>query len=54
MLGNTLAVLKCQLRDSSLFVSTVPVDSSTLGVSDHHSRCCLCNDSRVVVSGEHF
>ena len=28
---NPLAVLECQLRDSSLFVSTLPVDSSTLG-----------------------
>ena len=38
--GNPLAVLGCQLRDSILFVSTLPVDSSTLGVADHHSRCC--------------
>ena len=40
VLGNPLAVLKYQLRDSSLFVSTLPVDSSTLEVADHHSRCC--------------
>ena len=32
-----MAVLKCQLRDSSLFVSTLPVDSSTPGMADHHS-----------------
>ena len=38
--GNPLAVLRCQQRDSILFVSTLPVDSSTLGVADHHSRCC--------------
>ena len=31
MQGNPLAVLGCQLRDSTLFVSTLPVDSSTLG-----------------------
>ena len=34
--GNPLAVLGCQLRDSSLFVSKLPVDSSTFGVADHH------------------
>ena len=28
--GNPLAVLRCQQRDSILFVSTLPVDSSTL------------------------
>ena len=39
--GNPLAVLRYQQRDSNLFVSTLPVDSSTLGVADHHSRCCL-------------
>ena len=38
--GNPLAVLGCQLRDSILFVSMLPVDSSTLEVADHHSRCC--------------
>ena len=54
MLGNLLAVLKCQLRDSSLFVSKLPVDSSTLGVADHHSRCYLSNDSYVVIAGEHI
>ena len=37
--GNPLAGLGCQLRDSILFVSTLPVDSSTIGVADHHSRC---------------
>ena len=31
VLGNPLAVLKCQLRDSCLFVSTLPVDRSILG-----------------------
>ena len=39
MQGNPLAVLRCQLRDSILFVSTLPVDSSTLRVADYHSRC---------------
>ena len=38
--GNPLAVLGCQLRDSTLFVQKLPVDSSTLGVTDHHSSCC--------------
>ena len=38
--GNPLAVLRCQQRDSILFVSTFPVNSSALGVADHHSRCC--------------
>ena len=38
VLGNPLAVLKYQLRDSRLFVSTLLVDSSTLGVADHHPR----------------
>ena len=37
--GNPLAVLGCQLRDSFLFVSNFPVDSSALGVADHHSSC---------------
>ena len=31
-------LLGCQLRDSIWFISTFPVDSSTLGVADHHSR----------------
>ena len=38
--GNPMAVLGCQLRDSTLFVQKLPVDSSTLGVTDHHSGCC--------------
>ena len=38
--GNPLAVLGCQLRDSILFISTLPVDNSTLGVADHHSGYC--------------
>ena len=38
--GNPLAVLGCQLKDSILFVSTLLIDSSTLGVTDHHSRYC--------------
>ena len=46
-------VLKCQLRDSSLFVSNVPIGSSTLRVADHHSRCCQVVDSRVVAVGDH-
>ena len=53
MLWNPLAIPKYQLRDSSLFVSTLPVDSSTLGVADHHSRCCLVADSRGVPIGDH-
>ena len=54
MLGNLLAVLKFQLRDSCLFVSTLPVDSSTLGMADHHSRYCWDADSRVVSAGDHI
>ena len=50
MLGNPLAILKCQLRDSSFFFYTLPVDSSTLGMADYHSRCFLCNCSRVIVA----
>ena len=38
--GNPLAVLGCQIRDSTLFVLKLPVDSSTLGVIDHHSGSC--------------
>ena len=38
--GNPLAVLGCQLRDSTLYVLKLPIDSSTHGVADHHSRCC--------------
>ena len=38
--GNPLAVLVCQLRDSTLYVLKLPVDSSILRVADHHSRCC--------------
>ena len=38
--GNSMAVLGCQLRDSTLFLQKLPVDSSTLGVNDHHSGCC--------------
>ena len=48
MLGNPLAVLICQLRDSCLFVSTLPADSSILGVADYHSRCFQQVDSRAV------
>ena len=48
-----MAALKCQLRDPTLFVSTLIVDSSTLGVADHHPRCCYSVDSRVVSGGEH-
>ena len=53
MLGNPLAILKCQLRDSSLFGSTLPVDSSTLAVADHHSKYCWGADSRVITTGDH-
>ena len=38
--GNPMAVLGCQLRDSTLFVQKLPVHSSTFGVTDHHSGCC--------------
>ena len=38
--GNPMAVLGCQLRDSTLFVQKLPVDGSTLGVTDHHLSCC--------------
>ena len=48
-----MAVLKWQLRDSSLFVSTLPVNTSTLGVADHHLRCCLGVNARVDTCGEH-
>ena len=53
MLGNPLAVLKCQLSHSCLFVSTLPDDSSTLGVADHYSRCCQGKNSRVVAAKDH-
>ena len=53
MLGNPLAVLKCQLRDSSLFVSTLPIDDSILGMADHHSRFYLDADSCIVPIGDH-
>ena len=35
--GNPMAVLGCQLRDSTYFVQKLLVNSSTLGVTDHHS-----------------
>ena len=40
MQGSPLAVLECQLRDSTLFAQSLPVDSSTLGVTDHLSSSC--------------
>ena len=40
MQGNPVAILVYQLRDSTLFVQKLPLDSSTLGVTDHHSGCC--------------
>ena len=51
--GNPLAVLGCQLRDSTLFVSKLPVDSSTLGVADHHSSCCSSLGTHVVTHGKY-
>ena len=33
-------------------MSTLPVDSLTLGVADNHSRCCLDADSNVVPVGD--
>ena len=53
MQGNPLAVLRCHQRDSILFVSTLPVDSSTLRVADHHSRYFLGVDTRVVTYAKH-
>ena len=44
--GNPLAVLGCQIRDSTLFVQNLPVDSSTLRVSNYHSNCCLFVETR--------
>ena len=35
-----MAMLECQLWDSTLFVQKLPVDNSTLGVIDHHSGYC--------------
>ena len=40
MQGSPLAMLECKLRDSTLFVQKLPVDSSTLGVIDHYSSYC--------------
>ena len=40
MQENSMAVLGCQLRDSTLFVQKLPINISTLGVTDHHSVCC--------------
>ena len=37
---NPMTVLGCQLRDSTLFLQKLPLDSSTLGVIDHYSGCC--------------
>ena len=38
--GILLAVVGCQMKYSTLFVQKLPVDSSTLGVTDHHSGSC--------------
>ena len=51
--GNSMAILGCQLRDSTLFIQKLPVDSSTLGEADHHSRCCLGSDARDHTCREH-
>ena len=40
MHGNPMAVLGCQLKDSTLFMQKLLVDSSTFGVTDHYSGCC--------------
>ena len=53
MQENPLALLGSQLRDSILFVSTLPVDSSTLGMTDHHSRYCKTVGTRVATRGTH-
>ena len=34
------------MRDSTLLISKLPVDSSTFGVADHHSSCCLSVGTR--------
>ena len=51
--GSPLAVLGCQMRGSTLFVLKLPVDSSILGVTDHHSGCCSCVGTRVFAHGNH-
>ena len=38
--GNPIAALGCQLRDSTLYMHKLPVDRSTLGVTDHYVGCC--------------
>ena len=37
--GNPMDVLGCQLRESTLLVQKLPVDSSTFRVTDHYSGC---------------
>ena len=51
--GNLLAVLGCQIGGSTLFVQKLPVDSSTLGVTDNHSGCCCCIGTHVCTCGNH-
>ena len=53
MQGNTLAVLGWQMRDFTLFVQKLPVDSSTLGVVDHHLGCCCCIGTHVSMRGNY-
>ena len=53
MQGNPLAMLGCQLKDSTLFVKKLPVDSSKLGVADHRSGCCLRVGTGVGTRGKH-
>ena len=38
--GNPLAVLGCQMIGSTLSVQKLPIDSSILRVTDHHSGSC--------------
>ena len=38
--GNPLAILECQMKDSTLFVHKLLAYSSILGVIDHHSGSC--------------
>ena len=44
--GNPMAVLGYQLRDSTLYVHKLPVDSSTLRVTDYYSGCFSSVSSR--------
>ena len=51
--SNPLDILGCQVRDSTLFVQKLPMDSSTIVVTAHHSGCCFCVDTRINTRGNH-